>query len=144
MWSPQPHVISSLTRATRPATVKQMRSFTGAVKQLSDTMRDYANLLHPLEKVVGSRASNERLVWTEDLENAFKKVKEAVGNPEGIYVPRREDRLVTSSDFSKHHQSVGGMLTIIRKEGDKELRLLGGHYSARIDGLRKTWLGCKT
>ena len=141
-WSPQPHVISSLTRATRPTTVKQMRSFTGAVKQLSDTMKDYANLLHPLEKIVGSRGSNERLVWTEDIEEAFNKVKEAVAKPEGVHVPRREDHLVTSSDFSKHHQSIGGMLTIIRKEGDKELRLLGGHYSARIDGLRKNWYPC--
>ena len=141
-WSPQPHVISSLTRAERPKTVKQMRSFTGAVKQLSDTMRDYANLLHPLEKIVGSRGSNERLVWTEDLEEAFNKVKEAVAKPEGVHVPRREDQLVTSSDFSKHHQSVGGMLTIVRKEGDKEIRLLGGHYSARIDGLRKNWYPC--
>ena len=92
MWTPQPRVISSLTRATTPTTVKMMRSFTRAVKQLSESVKNYANLLHPLEKVVRSRASNERIIWTEELENAFNKVEEAISKPEGIHVPRRSDR----------------------------------------------------
>ena len=142
MWTPQSHVISSLTRATAPTTVKMMRSFTGAVKQLSESIKNYANLLHPLEKVVGSKASNERIIWNEDLETAFNKVKLAVSKPEGIHVPRRSDRLITSSDFSKHHQSIGGMLTIVRNEDGKERRLLGGHYSSRVEGRCKSWYPC--
>ena len=141
-WSPQGHVISSLSRAVPPATVKQMRSFLGAMKQLSESIKGYAEILHPLEQVVGSRASSERIVWNEDLTTAFNKAKLAVSRPEGIYVPRREDRLVTSSDFSNDKQSIGGLLTIIRTENGVEKRLLGGHYSAKIEGVRKNWFPC--
>ena len=142
-WSPQNHVLSSLTRADKPNTVKQMRSFIGAVKQLSETIRSYSSLLHPLEKVVGSRSSSEKLSWTEEMETAFSNIKAALQKTDGIHFPRKTDRLVTSSDFSKHSGAIGGMLTIIRKKPDgKEVKLLGGHYSAQIGSGRSSWLPC--
>ena len=96
-WSPQPHVISSfLPRTEKPNTVKQMRSFIGAVKQLSETIRSYANLLHPLEQVVGPTGSGEKLVWTNEMESAFEKIKAALSKTDGVHFPRKTDRLITT------------------------------------------------
>ena len=142
-WSPQEHTTSSLSRAEKPVTVKQLRSFNGSVKQLSETIPRYAELLHPLEQVIGSRSSSERIVWTPELEKAFAKVKEAVKSPEGIFVPRREDKLITSSDFSKTSGAIGGKLLILRKtDSGEEKKLFGGHFSAKVSEGKSRWLPC--
>ena len=143
MWLPQEHTISSLSRAERPVTVKQLRSFNGSIKQLSETIPHYAKLLHPLEQVIGSRSSSERIVWTPELDQAFDKVKEAVKSPQGVYVPRREDKLITSSDFSKANGAIGGKLIILRKnESGEEQQLFGGHFSAKVGEGKSRWLPC--
>ena len=142
-WSPQSHVVSSLTRAERPVTFKQLRSFNGAVKQLSSCIKNYAVLLHPLEKIIGSRGSSEKVTWTDELEKAFNEVKKAIANPEAIVIPRPDDKLVTSSDFSKQMGAVGGMLTIIRKNKDgSESKFLGGFFSVKLSDGRSLWFPC--
>ena len=143
MWTPQDHVVSSLTRAEKPTTVKQMRSFNGAVKQLSQCVLRYGVLLHPLEAVIGPRGSSEKIIWTDALEEAFTKVKKAISKPDSIIIPRRDDKLITSSDFSKQMGAVGGMLTVIRKrKNGSEEKLLGGHFSANLDKGRSGWSTC--
>ena len=142
-WLPQDHVISSLSRAEKPTTVKQLRSFVGSIKQLAESIPRYAEMLHPLEQVIGSRGSSERLTWTKELEDAFARVKEAVKSPEGIHLPRREDRIITSSDFSKQTGAIGGKMMIVRKlDSGKEVSLLGGHFSAKVGEGRSKWLPC--
>ena len=54
---------------------------------------------------------SEKVIWNEELDKAFNAVKKAIASPQGIQVPRRSDRLQTSSDFSKTANAIGGMLT---------------------------------
>lgn len=143
LWSPQDHVISSLAKANFPTTIKQLRSYLGAVKQLAECVPAYGVLLSPFEKIVGSRASAERITWTDELRNSFEKIKKAIASPQGVHYPLQTDRLQTSSDFSKQHGAVGGLLTIIRKDGDKERKLLGGHFSATLTKDQCNWLPCE-
>ena len=44
-WRPTDHTISPLSKAPEPGTVKQLRSFIGSYKQLSECIRNYAILL---------------------------------------------------------------------------------------------------
>ena len=141
-WTPQDHVISSLSRSERPVTIKQMRSFLGSYKQLSACIPQYAVILSPLERIVGARSSSERITWTHDLEEAFNKAKEAVKSGEGVYFPNKEDKLQTSSDYSHFHKAVGGVLTIVRKIDGVEKQLPGGHFSAMLDKNKMSWLAC--
>ena len=67
--------MSTITNVSFPVTVKQMRSFTGSVKQMKDNIKDYHLLLHPLERVVAGRKSAEKITWTDALRDAFNKVK---------------------------------------------------------------------
>ena len=143
VWRPQSHVVSSLVKAEPPTTCKQLRSYLGAYKQLNACIPDYATLLAPFEKILASRASAERIVWTEQLSKDFETLKKSAGDPRGIHVPKREDRLLTSSDYSTSNNAIGGALHIIRKEDDKELTLLGGHFSAILDKNQSRWLACE-
>ena len=56
-WRPVDHTVSPLTRAEEPTTVKQLRSFIGSYKQLTECIKDYAILLAPLEKAVAGMES---------------------------------------------------------------------------------------
>ena len=85
---------------------------------------------------------SEKVIWNEELDKAFNAVKKAIASPQGIQVPRRSDRLQTSSDFSKTANAIGGMLTSNWEVNGQRKTLLGGHYSARIEGLRSTWFQC--
>ena len=142
-WSPQPHVISSLSRSEKPTTVKQMRSFLGSYKQVSECVPNYSVLLSDLEQVVGSRGSSERINWTPELEKAFEDAKKAVTTFQGVYVPTTGDRLITSSDYSHQEKAVGGLLTIIRKIDGKEVKLLGGYFSVKLEKNKHVWLPCE-
>ena len=114
----------------------------GGVKQLNSTIPQYAAILAPFEKLVGSRGSSERIQWTEPLIKAFEEAKKAAANPEGVYIPRRSDRLITSSDYSQSTKSVGGLLTILREEGGEVKTLLGGHFSCTLDKYQINWSVC--
>ena len=57
-------------------------------------------VLHSLEQVVAGKASAERVIWTEDLDNSFENAKKLAAHPHGVAEPRPEDKLSTNSDYS--------------------------------------------
>ena len=142
-WKHQEHVISSLSRSERPNTVKQLRSFSGSYKQISECVPEYAVLLSDFEQIVGSRGSAKRVIWTDKLKAAFNKAKEAVKSCRGVHFPMKTDRLITSSDYSHQHKAIGGLMAIIRQEEGKQKKLLGRHFSAKLDKNKSVWLPCE-
>ena len=111
---PTSHTTSPLLKAPPPTTVKQTRSWIGSYKQLTECILQYAVLLGPLEDVVSSRSSAERVVWTEELLEAFEKCKKSLNDINTIHVPKPSDTLHTFSDFSKSAKAIGGRLEIHR------------------------------
>ena len=77
-WKPLDHTISPLVKAPPPTTVKQLRSWLGAAKQMSQCIPNYAVVFSPLERTAGNRGSAERIQWTDELLKSFEKAKEAV------------------------------------------------------------------
>ena len=66
-WSPTSHTLSPLIKANPPNTVKQLRSWLGSFKQLTNCIKNYAVILGPLEDIVGGRLSADRITWSENL-----------------------------------------------------------------------------
>ena len=143
-WKPTEHTISPLTKAEEPVTVKQLRSFIGSLKQLTECIKDYAILLNPLEVAVAGKASAERILWTQDLSDNFKRAKAALDNIETIFVAKPSDKLDVFTDFSESAKAVGGRLMITRKNDEGSTRtLLGGHFSCKLNLHQKNWLPCE-
>ena len=142
-WTPTAHTTSSLSVATPPTTVKGLRSFLGSFKQFTECVPKYAVLLHGLEKLVGGRASAERIVWSEENLQAFEKAKRATADIKAVTVPRPTDKLTTYSDFSQETRSVGGRLEITRTENGKEKKYHGGYFSVVLDKFKKSWVPCE-
>ena len=97
-WYPTTHTTSALVNAPKPVTVKQLRSFLGSFKQLSASLPNYAVTIHSLEQIVAGKSSAERLIWTDDLNEAFENAKALAAHPQGVAEPRPQDKLLTYSD----------------------------------------------
>ena len=74
-WRPSAHKLNPLASAPEPSTVKQLRSWWGASKQLSPGLPSYAEIFQPQEKMAVGRGSNKKLVWTEQSSRHFKAAK---------------------------------------------------------------------
>ena len=104
-WHPSAHKINPLTTAEEPLTVKQLRAWLGASKQLSAGLNDYAVTFHPLEKMCAGRASSDKLVWSEENKNSFQAARNSLKEMKSIYYPMPEDQIFTYSDFSEEAQA---------------------------------------
>ena len=136
--SPSVHLMSTISSASFPSTVKQMRSFTGSVKQMKDNIKDYHLLLHPLEKVVAGRKSAERITWTETLRESFNKVKSVAGNPDILTLPKPLEKLVIFPDWSDEHQA--GAAPLYVRRNDKLLKVR--NFGQRLRALKR-WAPCE-
>lgn len=143
-WHPTDHTISPLTKVEKPVTVKQLRSFLGSYKQLVECINNYAVLLHPLEQLVAGKESAERIKWTQDLSDTFTKVQGSLENIETIFVAKPSDKLDIFTDYSESSEAIGGRLQITRKlENGSTKKLLGGHFSCKLNSHQKKWLPCE-
>ena len=104
---------------------------------------NYARLLGPIEKMLAGRASAEKVVWNDTLLSSFQECKKALNDIKMIYVPKPTDTLHTYSDYSTSEKAVGGRLEIHRQENGRTRRLLGGHYSCRVNKHQQRWYPCE-
>ena len=143
-WEPTSHTITPLSKAEPPKTVRQLRSFLGAFKQLSTCIKDYAVLLSPLEKIAAGRNSSEAIAWTEDLDSHFCKAKESLATINTVFTPTPTDTLHTYSDWSQLNGAVGGKMQIHRQKEDGSVDILhGGFFSAKVSHWQTRWLPCE-
>ena len=143
-WRPVNHAVSPLTKADFPSTAKQLRSFIGSYKQMTECIKDYAVLLSPLETAAGGKSSATPIQWTEDLSNHFNLAKEALKDIKTIHVPKPNDKLDLFTDYSKSNEAVGAELYITRTDEDgTQRKLLGGHFSSKLNKHQKNWWPCE-
>ena len=105
-WKPTSHTVTPVVKAEHPITVRQIRGFLGAVKQISPCIKDYAIQLAPLEKIVAGKNLLETIMLTEELEAHFQRIKQVLTSIETYYIPNPEDTLHTYSDWSQSYGTV--------------------------------------
>ena len=140
-WSPTNHVVSPLSQAPLPKTVKQLRGFIGAYRQLSSTIKNYSMTLGNLEKHVGGKTSREHVKWTNELRTEFENAKTSLTNIQSIAIPKPSDALHIYPDFSETANAVGSHLVIHREEDN--IKLNGGYFSIRLEDCQTRWTPCE-
>ena len=135
---PSNHLLSTLSRASYPTTVKQMRSFTGSVKQMKDNLPNYHLLLHPLEKASAGLKSIDRITWSDSLRGAFDLVKKTASNPEALTLPKPGEKLAIFPDWSDIHQA-GGAPLYVKRDG-KLLKVR--NFGQRLNSVKR-WAPCE-
>ena len=142
-WFPTDHVLSPLSLAEPPSTVKKLRGWLGAFRQVAKTIPHHAVVLQPFEKLVGGKNSKDRIVWTPELLDCFNTAKDSIKTAAPITIPRRTDKLKLFPDWSQDADAVGGRLVIERVLNGKKVELHGGEFSARLKGAQVRWTPCE-
>ena len=134
-----PHKIATLCAVEPPVTVEGLRSFVGAYKVLSRVLPGYANLLDPLDQATAGKASNEKVLWSDELVNEFKKAQTALDTGKSIAIPRPSDVLWIVTDGSIKNRGIAATL-YVRISGKL---LLAGFLNAKLRKHQVTWLPCE-
>ena len=144
-WHPTPHTINPLSVAPEPKTVKQLRSWLGAAKQLSSCLSNYAVHFAPLEKVVSNRGSQEFITWTQDLSKCFEKAKNLLKSAQTVHYPAPQDKISTFSDYSQGNHAIGGRLEFLKTlENGSVKKFHGGFFSAKVTECQTRWNPCES
>ena len=134
-----PHRISALVASDLPPTVLKLRSYIGSYKFLSKVMRNYSDILSPLEEAVAGKKSSDKISWTESLTNSFRYSQEQLSQAKTITLPRRDDQLQIITDASLSKRGIASTLYIIRQGKP----LLAGFFNSKLRPHQINWLPCE-
>ena len=118
LWSPSPHVVTPLSQAPRPRTVKQLRGFIEAFRQLSSRIPNYSIKLGKLEKYTGGKGSRKYVTWNQDMVSEFEDAKTSLNDLKRIAILTPEDTLHIYPDFSENANGIGPNLIIHKPSKD--------------------------
>ena len=98
---PDSHRQNVLAKAPLPVTVQQLRSYLGGYRTFFRCKSEMAQILKDLEGFAAAKRSSEKLAWTEDLKTTFEESKRKILKLEKLYLPKPDDQLVMTSDWSE-------------------------------------------
>lgn len=104
---PQPEKVRAILNMGRPSTVRQLRGFVGLVNFYRDLWKRRAHFLAPLTSLITKKKGP--VVWTEEAEQAFKKVKEICAKDALLFYPNFNERFDIYTDSSE--RQMGGMIS---------------------------------
>ena len=142
-WSPTNHVLSPLAKAEPPTTVKKLRGWLGAYRQIAKTIPNHSVVLQPFETLVGGKNSKDRISWSPQLLQKFVEAKQSIETVRPITIPRPSDKLKIYPDWSQDADAVGGRLVIERTVSGQTVELHGGQFSCRLKGAQARWTPCE-
>ena len=134
-----PHRLSTLITCKQPDTVRALRSFIGAYKTLGRVLPNCAQLMGPLEDGIVNLKSQEKVPWSESLQEAFLQAQKSLSTHQSIVLPRPSDQLWIITDGSVKQHGIGATLYVTRNNSLK----VAGFYSAKLRQHQVKWLPCE-
>ena len=95
-----------------------MKSFIGAVKVLPRVVPHCSALLAPLDQAVAGKKSQDDIVWSDHLTEAFKSAQAALASCHTITLPKPDDQLWIVTDAAVKRPGIAATLHISR--GDRQ------------------------
>ena len=134
-----PHKLLALSTCPRPETITAMRSYIGAYRHISRTLKGYSKLLSPLEDVLKGKEGKEKIPWTDGLQDSFKQAQLAVSESRPITIPQPSDTLSIVTDASARPGALGAILYTVRKG----IPHLAGFFNCKLPAYQQRWLPCE-
>jgi hypothetical protein len=121
---PQPKHLEQIRSAPTPTTRKQLQSFLGLANWVRDYVPRFAELAAPITDLLNKKG---RYRWTEEAQQAFEALKEAMSRPLHLHRPDPRKRFFLQTDAS----GVGIAAVLYQEEEDR--RLVISHASAKLN-----------
>ena len=137
--SVSPHKTCPLLSSTPPKTCTAMRSFLGAYKDIARCIPRCTSLLAPLENAIKGLSGEQKISWTDTLNDSFSKAKEALKSPSALVLPKRTDQLLITTDASPLNQGLAATMFVLK---DRK-RYPAEFFSFKLKGHQLGWLPCE-
>jgi predicted aspartyl protease len=116
--------IRVINNASRPKCSKQLRSFLGLTNYYRRFIKDYARIAAPLH--AATTGCEKTIQWSEDCENSFNKMKEALTMAPTLEYPRKDRIFVLDTDAC--FEAIGSVLSQITETGDEVVIAYGSRH----------------
>ena len=133
------HKICPLLSSAPPLTCTAMRSFLGAYKDIARAIPRCTSLLAPLEDAIKGLTGEQKISWTDDLNNFFAKAKAALKSPSVLVLPKRSDQLVITTDASPLNQGLAATLFVLKEKNQYPAEF----FSFKLKGHQVGWIPCE-
>ncbi len=124
--------VRAMREFKRPTTKRQLRSFLGSISYYRQFVDGFARLSSLLTPAV-SLASPVRVLWTEEMSEAFHRLRECLCVRVVLFVPVANDCFCMYTDASG--DGVGACLYVVQDE----LELPVAFYSRQLRGAEKNY-----
>ena len=112
-----PKKIASVKHWPRPKTVTQVRKFLGFTNYHRKFLHQYAQIARPLNQLISgdnAKKKRTRIVWSDDCESAFLKLKELCSDTPCLAYPDYEKSFKLYTDASE--SGLGAVLSQIKED----------------------------
>ena len=141
--SPHRKLALTNTKTSDIIKVRDMRSWLGLFKTLHIATPRIHEFLSLFEQAVAGRDTNEKFVWTHELESAFREAKNKINSLIKLYLPSPEDQLLLETDAANgkgtNPAGIGHILYAVK---DKE-KLPVRFHSVKLPDKCKSWSPCE-
>ena len=72
--------------------------------------------MSPLEDSIKGLTASQRVPWSDELREHFRKAQEALKSPAVLHLPIPEDKLILTVDASPVNAGIGGTLYVCRND----------------------------
>ena len=134
--SPLPERVEAIRRQKRPTTIKELQRFLGMVNYYRRFIkRAAAHLFHLFVALKGETGKEKRRVlnWTEECQESFDSIKDALAKSAMLRHPRADAQLAITADASK--MAIGAVLEQRGPLGWEPL----GFFSAKLERNQSEW-----
>ena len=113
-----PKKVKAIQLWPRPETVTQVRKFTGLTNYYCKFIHNYAKVARPLHQLVSgdnAKLKCTAVVWTDECEESFQKLKELCSNTPVLAYPDYTQKFKLYTDVSG--SGLGAVLAQVKEEG---------------------------
>ena len=108
-----------------PVNLRQLRGFLGLSGYYRRFVKGYAEITRPLNQLT---KKDQPYVWTEECEEAFRKLKSALASPPILSLPTEDGVFILDTDASQY--SIGSVLSQVQ-DGMEKVIAYGGRTLGR-------------
>ena len=128
--------VKAIREMPRPATVKQLRSYLGAVNYLKRYIDSFSKRCRPLYDLLAGETPDSRapIIWNDACEEAFQDLNDRLTRAPALALARPDRKFVVTTDASK-----AGMGFILEQEDEKKNRHIIEYGSKSFNETEKRW-----
>lgn len=125
-----PGKIEALKKCKIPSCVNEMQSFLGFLNYYRRFIKNYANMVRPLENLIAKKSKNNSIEWTEEATKSFREAIETMCSAPVLAFPQKEGTFILDCDAC--YNSIGAVLSQLQ-EGQEKIISYGSKKMSKCE-----------